>query len=313
MRVLLAVAAVASASPQGCCTIREGIRENTRTKDNQLVSKPVTIAQLAPAAGSVLVRSRDGLVRVPLDGTPGTIIDSIPGAMTTDGSIRIHKSGATYVVRTDDGERVVPDLVATDIGFRMAPDDRHVATAAETPATSALNPTAVQLAIISLTDATARIYPLPMDAFWQHRWADDGSAFFHRDSGADIWRRVDLATGAITEARPPIRTPDPDGSVDCPAKGFRLRIDIRGKRQRIVMDPIATQANPEELSGVQPRLLVEAENLAYDRLRDAPAMLGHLMLTKPCDLYMFDFGGWVYVGEVAGGRFAPLIRGSDPR
>ena len=82
---------------------------------------------------------------------------------------------------------------------------------------------------------------------WEHRWADDGSAFFHRDSTADVWRRVDLTTGAITEARPPIRTPDRDGSVDCPGKGFRLRVDIRGKPQRIVLDPIATELLCAEL------------------------------------------------------------------
>jgi len=109
------------------------------------------------------------------------------------------------------------------------------------------------------------------------------------------------------------RRRDPDGSVVCAAKGFRLRFDIRGKRQRIVLDPFATEANPEVLSGLRPRLLVEAEYVPYHRLSAEPAMLAHLKLSKPCDHFMFDFGDWVYLGEVATGQIAPLIRGSDAR
>lgn len=313
MRLLVPVAAVALLSPQGGCTIREGVRANEQTRDNQLVSQPVTLAQLAPTEGSVLVRFLDGHLLVALDGSRSTVTDTLPGATTADGSIRIHKSGATYILRTDSGDRVVPDLVATDIGFLMSPDDRHVATATGTTAMAGGNPINVQLAIISIADASARVFPLAMDRHWRHRWADDGSAFFHRDSSADTWRRVDLVTGAITEARPPIRTPDRDSSAECSAKGFRLRVDIQGDRQRIVIDPIATQANPEALSGVQPRLLVEAEHLPAGKLRDNPAQLAHLNVMKPCDLFTFDFAGWVYLGEVSSGRFARLFRGSDAR
>ncbi len=281
-------------------------RRSEPVRDNKLVSKPVTIAELAPATGSVLVTTRDGLARVPLDGTRVTIIDTIPGAMTPDGAIRIHRSGGRYRVRTDNDELEVPDLVATDIGFLMAPDGRHVATAAETA-------DGVRLAIISIGDATGRTFPLAMDKVWLHRWADDGSALFHRLDGHDAWHRVDVATGAVTEARPPVRTPPPDGSASCPEKGFRIRVDYRAKRQRIVIDPTATQANPEELSGVRPRILVEAENRSFFERGPNPGQITGLKVIKPCDHFMFDFGGWVYLGEVATGRFAPLIRGSDAR
>jgi hypothetical protein len=311
MRLLVGVAAVAFASPHGCCV--EGVRPNTRTRDNRLLSKPVALVDLDPPDTTILVRGRDGLTRVSLDGTRVVVIDAIPSAMTTDGSIRVHVVAGRYVVRSARGEQVIADLVATRDGFRISPDERFVAVTTAIAPASDFDLGTSRLAIISLIDGTARTLPLEARSFYADVWADDSSAFFHYESSSDTWKRVDIATSAVTEARPPVQTPDPDGSVDCPAKGFRLRVDIRGGRQRIVLDPIATQANPEVLSALRPRLLVEAENLPSGKLRDDPARLGHLMLTKPCDHFMFDYGGWIYVGAVGSGRIAALIRGSDPR
>lgn len=312
MKLLVAVAAVALASPHGCC-IQEGGRPNTRQRDNRLVSRPVPLAQLHPPNETILVRARDGLTRVSLDGQRVEVIDAIPSAMTKDGSIRIYIVSGRYVLRSARGPQVIADLIATQDGVRVSPDDRFVAVTTEKPPTTEFDHGTRQLALISLVDASARVVPLAADSFYADVWADDSSAFFHYESASNTWKRVEVATGAISESKPPVQTPAPDGSVDCPAKGFRLRVDIRGERQRIVLDPIAPQGNPEELSTLRPRILVEAEHLPAGKLRDDPAQLAGLKLTKACDHFMFEHGGWVHLGDVETGRFARLFRGSDAR
>src|SRR5688500_16775230 len=104
MRLLIAGAAVALASPQGCCMMKDP-PPNTRTRDNQILTKSVTLAEVAPPADAILIRTHNGLVRVALDGSSTTPIDVIPSAMTSDGSIRIHVVGGKYVLRSDQGER----------------------------------------------------------------------------------------------------------------------------------------------------------------------------------------------------------------
>jgi len=177
-------------------------------------------------------------------------------------------------------------------------------------------PQGEEIAIVSIADGSTQRVPLgPRVTRERHgvqiTWTKDNAALIVYD-GVELYR-LDLATGLRSPADSlDLETNAREKKTECPSKGLRLERRIANKQQQVVLVPLASKANPEELATTGERVLVAATNYPGVRARmgnkqpDALELAGFL---PACEHFVFTLEGRVYLASVATGQFAFLMRG----
>lgn len=274
-------------------------------------------SSLAAPHETILVEQGSSLVRVALDTGDATPVGTIPIALTDDGAYRLDVIAEHYVIGDRDGAQHRLDALQP-VGRPMLSPTQTLVVIDQPAAGQEVGPfTMTRVAVVTLADASVKLFELgPFDTV---EWSADAAALYV--ARGDSWKRLELATGAITELRG--RPPGTDTferrsfqrPATCPARGLSLSITSDGERQRIVAETHANQGDPDHLARIEPRVLVEARYVKRDLVQHAtggPA-LGDLMFTKTCSHAVFTFGDAVYLLDLDSGRYGPVTRGARPR
>jgi hypothetical protein len=258
---------------------------------------------------ALFVTNLSGLRRVWLDTGKVELVDSSPDAIAVDDTTRIGIENGQYVIARGADRIVVRGIEADRRKYRLVlAHDRH-AFAIEQPRD--------EIAIVSLRDGTVhRISLGPRTEHWSPSltWAKDDSALLVAD-GEDRYR-LDLSTGAHT----PIdklewKINEPPPATDCAARGLRLERRVTKQQQTIALVTLATSSNPEQLPAIQDRELVAATNYTggSGRWDPQPGELEPVQFTPACEHFVFTLEDRIYVGSIATGRYAFLMRGTPIR
>jgi hypothetical protein len=278
---------------------------------NTLLDHPVALSELGgktAAREAITVESARGLLEVFLDGGEIHVLDPGHQASRVDDRVTIHIADHQYVIRDGQQSRVVTGVTA-DYPPQLSPD--HTKFVVEQ---WAAEPRKNELVVVTIADAKLQHFAVDEpERGYAARWSRDGAAvWFYTGTGP---HRIELASGAITAVDhvDPADLADaqaPDPSV-CPARGLRLVIERTGDRQLIVLESLPTSSDPDHLSSLQRRTLVQATDKPHGQETDPfPGGFGDTLFTASCDRFVFTFEEQVYVGSVATGRFAYLTAGT---
>jgi hypothetical protein len=279
-------------------------------RQNRMLSSPIGLMKLRAAHEPVYVRAEDGAwTRVWID--TGATDDWAPaGTLVTsaDGSVRVLEVDGQYIVYDDErGRRVLGSVeyLPAHAHQTMSPDGRWFAFAWRPAVPGEHEAETFEVVVVSTIDLAVRRVESKSPSI-ALRWLGDELWF---ESPAR-WHRIDPATGAVDD---PADVPTALGLTDedCPAVGLRLQLDDSGGRRRLVVVPIASTANPEQLATADNRVLVSAETgkTHWPHGGPVPEDLWGGVFTQSCKHFAFLFGDDIYVGDVADGRFARLTHG----
>ena len=284
---------------------------------NAMLSRPSRLVEVGAPHVPIYVPSARGLLRVFLDTGSSEVVNPALDAVAITATTTVRIENARYVIERGARRIVVDDVVATP-GPNISPDGRWLAVAEADP-----DARADRIAVISVDDGTVRQHTLdapgpPPRPFLSVRWASASDAILFEYAGRF---RLDRATGkiaAIDKEDWQIATSAPS-ATDCPARGLKLERRTRGGRQEIVVVSVAPHDDPEQLAAVEPRVLVTATDHpgpsgdgAINLGKPRPGALDVELFTPSCDHFVFTLEDRVYVGSVATGQFALLLRGGRP-
>ena len=285
-----------------------------RPPPNHLITPLSSHADVAPPHEAILVEHDGVLARLMLDTGELAEDGPIPLAITPDATLRIERAGDRYAIREGRDRRPVPDLVAIDRMPRLSPDRTMFAVMLPAPDQAPPENVAVEMSGVAIaTVATAAVRRVAVGPVEELVWADDSSALY---AGTRTrWQRIDLASGAITDTDPPHEhtTITYGQSVTCEASGLRATVHTEGERDQILIDTLATQRNPEQLTRIAPRVLLEVEQHSRTRGVRELNVISHMAFTRSCSHLVFAFGDAVYLANVASGRTTFVIHGRAPQ
>lgn len=278
---------------------------------NVLLSPNSAFAAVGAPHVSLLVTNLSGLRRVWLDTGKVELIDASPDAIAIDDTTYIVVENAQYILHRAlrapgrGYERIIVRGIEVDRKYAPVLSHARHALAIEQPRD--------ELAVISLADGSVRRISLgARSEHWSlsFAWAKDDSALLVAD-GDDRYR-LDLATGARTRIdKLEWKLHEPPPATDCPPHGLRLERRVTKGKQTIALVTLATSNNPEQLSVLQDRELVSSTNYSGDGRWDArPGELEPILFTPACEHFVFTLEDRIYVGNVATGRYAFLMRGT---
>jgi hypothetical protein len=286
---------------------------------NTLFGTPTRLAEVGAPHVPIYVTSDRGLVRVFLDTGTSELVNAAIDATAITATTTVRIDNGHYVIeRAGAAKRLVVDGVAATPGPKVSPDGRWLAVA-EADRDAPVD----QIAIISVADGSVRHVPVeppgpPPRPFLSVRWAGTSDAVLFEYAGRF---RLDRATGKIAaiDKEDWLIASSAPTPTDCPARGFKLERRTRNHRQEIVLISLASQDDPERIVAVEPRVLVASSDHpgpsgdgAVNLGKPRPGALGAELLSPSCDHFVFTLEDRVYVGNVATGRFAFLIRGGRP-
>jgi len=277
---------------------------------NTMLAPNVALETIGAPHVAVLVANRSGLHRVWLDTGKIDLVDGSPDAIAITDTTYLSIDRGTFVIHRGR-EHLVVEGVTPGKDVVVSNDGKQLAIEQAGPA----------IAVITVADASVQRISVPPSSSefspgLSITWAKDGASLLVIDYGERY--RVDLATAART----PIDKLDWEANespkpTDCPARGLRLERRLRKSRQEIVLVPLASTANPEQLASTTDRVLVASTNYsdpwggdgAVNMMKKRPAALGVDMFTPSCEHFVFSLEDRVYVGSVATGQYAFLMRG----
>ena len=274
---------------------------------NVMVTPSSELATLRAPHEAIYVTTTRGLVTVKLDVGIAEPVKDMPVTRLANGAIGV-RDGA-YLVRRGDSWAPVPGVRDDGDPPLLSPDGaRFVVRRSSAGTVTSLE----ELLVITLAEPSAiQRFPMaerPDDV----SWSKDSKGLLVRTGRVPTVRRLDLATGAFAptdeEAADPTIFVAPRTDHVCPARGLKLEVEQAAERQQLVVVAIGGPSNPDQLAAQSRRVLVEATNRGA---RDA-GELGGAMFTRSCEHFVFTLGDRVYIGELATGRFAFLIAGTNP-
>ncbi len=289
---------------------------------NRMLGTPARLAALRPPHEAIYVHTLRGVERVWLDTAESEVVAASAAPATRGGSevftvdehASISVKGGRYYVRKPDGQHEVPDVVET--GRPHVSPDGTLFAVTQSPSGPLLQGRE-EIVVVALADLTVRRFPLANPTYWLS-WSADSREIYFGHGFHDF--RLELTTGETSRTdRTTVRAArragvDEPGDSTCIARGQRLEVRRTSYRQRLVLVPISMPADPDHLSTIEPRVLVEATDQDWSPHsgRELPSRLGDAFFTASCDHFVFTLGDVVYLGETRTGRFAYLTTGRDP-
>jgi len=288
---------------------------------NHMLTTPVGLADVHAPHLQIVVYARDGVRGVWLDTGEATPLgDADVTVIDEDTTVSTRGDGLTILRGTE--ERRVGGVKVTRGTLHVSPSGKRLAFAADLGTASEVGAPASELVVIDIDDAAVRHIPIPTagperDRSLSFAWSDDDRLV--AKYGDDPPYRVDAASGTLTvidvtswESERARRDP-----LTCIDEGVRLETRARKRELEVVLVPIAAREDPENLSGLEPRVLAVATDYPYPYHGDGAVNLGKpsptpLQLdffTPDCRHAVFDLEGRVYVIEVATGRVAFVTGG----
>jgi hypothetical protein len=268
---------------------------------NSLHTPQTTLSDVGAPHVPVVLHTKGGLARVYIDNGSRETVGGSEDTILLDADATLDVVGGQYVVNRRGADKVVVANVTPSSYAAVAPDHKHLAL-----------PEGREIVIANLTDGSVRRFDVADDARGL-RWAPTSDAVIFGESSLDI------ATGAIVPA-PKVedwrRLAGRSTMLACPTRGFMLQERQEHSEQQIVLVPTASQANPEELSSLETRVLVRATDKsghggdgAMNLGKKNPEPLALDALLPSCDHFVFSLEGKTYVGNVATGAIAFLTFG----
>ena len=268
---------------------------------NTILASNVALETIGAPHVAVFVTSPSGLHRVWLDNGRIDVVSKLPDAMPLSETAFLEIEGGRFAIVHQGKERIYVDGVKPGERVVLSPDGTKLAIAQAD----------FSIAIVSVADGTVQRVRRPLhDTRIEIAWTKDNAALLvvvgeDRD-------RIDLASGDRTKAD----KLDWDANAaapptDCTSRGLRLeRRLVRGK-QALVLVTLAGTTNPEQLASTQDRVLLSATNHGHNSRRwsENPSPLAPKLFTPSCEHFVFTLEDRVYVGSVATGHHAFLMRG----
>jgi hypothetical protein len=272
--------------------------------DNHITTPRATLAEVAPPHVPVVVHTSGGLYRMFLDTGARESIVASDRAIPLDASSLLDIEAGHYIVTRAGAPKLVIENMTPQNYTDVAPDRKHIALAEEHT-----------IVIASLVDGTVKRFDVPAGAARSStlgfHWASADSIYVSYDSTSSL----DIATGTLT----PVAKPDEmkwleaghSDELPCPSKGFVLQQRTRSGHQEIVLVPTASQADPENLSSLETRVLVRATDkdghhgdgaINLGKKNPEPLMLEALL--PSCEHFIFSLESKTFVGNIATGKIA---------
>jgi hypothetical protein len=283
-----------------------------RHTSNALLATSEPLSAVGAPHVGLVVSAADGFHRVWLDSGRVELLEATAGAVPVGETTFVLTSEERFVIRRGRERAAVPGVHAIH-GAVMSHDGRRFAALQDDR----------QIAVVAIADATVQRVPLPSLASApasSYRsgvsfvWAKDGAALFVSD-GEERYR-LELATGARTPSDAlDWKVNAPLEPTECPARGLRLERRVTRDRQELVLVPLAGASDPEHVASVGDRVLVASTNhpapwRGRGVLGPRPGELRAASFTPACDYFVFSLEDRIFVGSIATGRIAFLMRGS---
>ncbi|HTL31601.1 MAG TPA: hypothetical protein VL326_00675 [Kofleriaceae bacterium] len=271
--------------------------------NNNVTTPRATLAEVAAPHVPIVVHTSGGLYRMFLDTGSREAVVASDSAIPLDATSLLDIEAGHYVVTRTGAPKLVIENMTPQHYVDVAPDHKHIALAEEHT-----------IVVASLIDGAVKRYDVPAGAARDQtlgfHWATANTLLFRYDETAEL----DIATGTIT----PVAKDDwsswlvqhsPD--VECREHGFVLQERTRKGHQEIVLVPTASTANPEELSSLETRVLVQATDKdghhgdgAINLGKKNPEPLSLELLLPSCEHFVFSLEGKTYIGNIATGKIA---------
>jgi hypothetical protein len=283
-----------------------------RDRYNTMITPRTNLAAVRAPHLSIFVYDEGGISKVWLDTGHSERVSTHRDALVLDGQTTLHVEGGKYVVMKGGGLATVLDAIEAVSKYpTVAPNGRLLAHSVND----------AELVVVNAETGEARKYPVPSQGP-QRSWLNFS---FTPTSDAIVFDQngyfqLDLASGAITAIDKVIfeTLSKPPSAVDCSARGVRLEERTRKGKQEIVIVATASRSNPEELATLDTRVLVRATDEPQPHGDGAITMTWHHpgplsaeLLTPTCEHFVFGLEGWLYVGNVATGQYARLVKGTS--
>ncbi|MEJ7600072.1 MAG: hypothetical protein WKG01_19345 [Kofleriaceae bacterium] len=275
--------------------------------ENALITPPSDLSALRAPHDAIFLTTTRGLVKVHLDAGIAEAVKDVPITLLANGAVGVRDG--QYLVRRGDGWETVPGVRDDGDSPVLSPDGKRFVVRRSTAGTVT---SLEEIILVTLAEpAAVKRFPMAERAD-DVRWSKDSSGLLVRAGRVQTLRRLDLATGAFAptdeEGEDPTIFVAPRTDHVCSARGLQLEVEHTADRQQLVVVAIGGPANPDQLGAQPRRVLVEA---THRRSRDA-GELGGAMFTRTCEHFVFTLGDHVYVGELATGKFAFLVVGTNP-
>jgi len=270
--------------------------------NNNVTTPRATLAEVAPPHVPVVVRTSGGLFRMFLDTGSRQSITATDAAVPLDATSLLDVEAGHYVVTRPDAPKLVIEEMTPQNYVDVAPDRKHIALAE-----------GHTIVVADVLTGAVRRYDLPEQGGEASRihWLTSQSLYVHTDTTIDL----DITTGVITpsagvdELEWLMAGYSPD--LPCPAKGFVLQKRTGHGRQEIVLVPTASAADPETLTSLETRVLVQTTDKsghsgdgAINLGKKNPEPLSLDALLPSCEHFVFSLEGKTFVGNIATGKIA---------